>query len=95
MTTDEAVLAASTILGEAETIARNLKIKLRELKEPLAEVSSETNLGASILETKSMTLAAELIGLQAEADVWAIHRQMTEIAKARGVDLVGILGGTR
>jgi hypothetical protein len=91
--TDEAVVAASVIFGAAEDLARQLKQKLRELKPLLTDIA--TNGSASTLEARMIGTKAEAIGADAEAAVWDLHHQATEIAKARGIDLIGIAGGTR
>jgi hypothetical protein len=91
--TDEAVVAASVIFGEAEELAKQLKQKLRDLKPLLTDIA--TNGNASTLEARMLGTQAEAIGANAEAAVWDLHHQATEIAKARGIDLISIAGGTR
>ncbi len=93
MQTDEAVVAASVIFGECEELAKQLKHKLRDLKPLLTDIAN--NAAASTLEARLIGTKAEAIGANVEADVWALHHHATEIAKARGIDLIGIAGGTR
>ncbi len=93
MAVEDDVLAASQILGEVETLLKQAKAKARELKAPLKSISDQS--GASVAETMSVSLRAEAICLQAEAAMWELHLLANNIAKERGIDLIGTLGGTR
>jgi hypothetical protein len=88
--TDEAVAAAAQKLADAESAAKIAKDALRDLK-PLFKDIHE-NGDAGLLLTRSMGMRADALGTQFEAEVWELHRQLTEFAKELGIDLPSIEG---
>jgi hypothetical protein len=91
MTTDEAVAAAAQKMADAESAAKIAKDALRDLK-PLFKTINE-NGDAGLLLSRSMAMQADALGTQFEADVWSLHRDLTEFAKALGIDLPSIESG--
>jgi hypothetical protein len=91
MTTETAVSAAAAIMAELETLAHTAKTKCRDLRPLFKEIND--NGDAGLLVTRSMSSKADALGTQFEADVWALHAELTELAKARGIDLPSTEGG--
>lgn len=91
MDTPAAVAAAAAILSECEASARTIKGKLRDLRPLFKDIND--NGDAGLLITQEMAGLADTLGTSFEADLWSLHRQLTDLAKERGIDLPGIESG--
>lgn len=91
METSTAVEAAAAIMSEVEGLAHTAKGKLRDLR-PLFKAIND-NGAAGLLVSRALASKADAIGTTFEANVWALHQELTEIAKGLGIDLPSIEGG--
>ena len=90
-TTEDNVAAAAQIMADVEDAAKIARDKLRELKALFTDIHN--NGSAGLLLTKSLAKKADALGTQFEADVWALHREMTLAAQDLGIDLPTIESG--
>lgn len=86
--------AIVALMAEAESAADTLKAKLDGVPAHLDAIHSDPeNANVGSLIVKGFSLRAKAIGLDAKAATWALHSDMTEAAKQRGIDVPGIESG--
>ena len=93
MTISSQVDAIMALMAEAEAAADTLKAKLDQIPDRLLAIQTDPeNANVGPLIVKGFSLRARAIGLEAKAGVWSLHSDMTEAAKARGIDIPSIEG---
>jgi len=91
MTVEEAIAAGAGAFDRAETRARETKEEFRRMRKTFEVVRDAGRIGA--LECQALAGAADALATQFEADVWAMHRDLTMRAQELGIDLPVIAGG--
>ena len=97
MAIEEHVNAIADLMAEVEGLADGpIKAKLTAIAEHVEAIHDDpeaANVG--VLISKSIGRRAKAIAAVLRADLYDLHSDMTEAAKARGIDLPGIMGGGR
>jgi hypothetical protein len=91
MDTAQAVQELADIFADAEATARKVKNDFRSARKLLEVIS--TNEGSGALKAQAAASAMDLIATQFEAGIWKLHADLTEEAKARGIDLPSLRDG--
>lgn len=82
-----------SLMADAESLADQLKARLDAIPDHLSAIQTDPeNANVGQLIVKGFSLRAKAIGLNAKAEVWSLHSDLTEAAKARGIDIPGIEG---
>ena len=91
MNTPDAVDAIVAILADVESLAEQAKAKLDQLPAMFTDIN--TNGDAGLLISKASSLRARALGLGFKADLLQFHSDLTEAAKARGIDIPSTFSG--
>lgn len=89
MTTQNAVQTIARIFADAEDAARKTKDSFRSARTILGEIQSNGDSGA--LVTQKYAGRMDALATKFEADVWALHEEMTSEAAKRNIDVPSVL----
>lgn len=91
-TTEEAVEAAAEFFATAENRLRANRHGMRTIvKDMLDRVNQDGHIGG--IMKAALQAEADAIATRAVADIYAFHSKLTEIAKAKGIDLPAVADG--
>ena len=90
-TTPDSVAAIAAAFADAETKANSILTKVRALKDEFDSINA--NGDAGFLITKKSFYAFDALVTQFNADLYALHSDLTVEAQARNIDLPSILSG--
>lgn len=93
MSVEQAVQDGAAIFAKAEDRARQTKTAFRKLRKLLETVRDARIIGA--LECQAIACEADAVATRFEADIWAMHRQLTLRAQELGIDLPQTRDGGR
>ncbi len=94
MSISDHVDAIVALMADAEALAEQAKGKLDAVPDHLKAINEDPeNVNVGLLISKAFGLRAKALGLDFKAGVWSLHSDMTEAAKARGIDVPGIESG--
>jgi hypothetical protein len=89
----EAVELGVTIFAEMEERAKEIKLRAKELREPIEAIKAAGLIGN--LEATSTVMQIEALTKKFEADLFVIHSHLTQRAKALGIDIPSTMDGGR
>ena len=97
MSIETHVDAIATLMADIEaTVDGPIKTKLTAVADHIQAIHDDPeNANVGVLISKSLGLRAKAIAANLRSDIWGLHSDMTEAAKARGIDLPSIEGGGR
>lgn len=93
MTVEEAVEQGAITFAEAETAAKLIRKNFRDLKEVFETVRDAGHIGG--IECASLTARCDALATQFVSDIYELHFELVEAAKAAGIDLPAIESGGR
>lgn len=93
MTVEEAVELGATTFANAETAAKEIRKTFRDLKPVFETIRDAGHIGG--LESLALTTRCDALATQFVADLYDLHAELTEKAKAAGIDLPVIASGGR
>lgn len=95
MNTSEAVAKAAEIFDKAEQRARTTKTQFRQLRKLFEVIRDDGHVGG--LECQAVAGKCDALVTKFEADIWALHRELTVRARDLGIDIPSTLrdGGDR
>lgn len=91
METAQAVQDLANVFADAEASARKIKNDFRSARKLLETISANEGNGA--LKAQAAASVMDMIATGFEAEIWRLHSELTEEAKARGIDLPSLRDG--
>lgn len=85
MNTEEAVVVGAASFEKAESYAKEIKADFRDMRTVFEAIRDEFHIGG--LEAQALAGRVDALITQFEADLYVEHSYLTELAKAKGIDL--------
>lgn len=92
-TTPDAVAAIAAAFADAETKAKSIRHAMRDASDAFKSINENLDPPVGFLETTKFATRCDALATQFVADLYALHSDLTERAKALSIDLPSIEGG--